>query len=399
MHINTFLKDHFHQLDLNDIAEDNDFSDYDIFRKFIHEHYSLSHLKSNNYIKYVKVKRQMLKLSDEKRYMDYIHKIDDVIKIMNDYHIFPNILIKNYMYKLSSIFKIIEERKTVLLESITNIRKVFNLKNDDKAFKFKIITGINCMIRKFQLLKKYSNQLVSYINDFMTYEETYDIDHKLIELHNMHRCFLGKRSEYVANKVFETYVNSLNSRGEKTYFYETNVNLIKMLHIGLNVKPRIKGEIDGLIISYDGETYMIEKIIEVKSSVKSTFDDTKKFFCLQNFIKSINFSGTIKYKNYIFTKNSFSNIINKHLTHWIIYVCIGQTENNIIEKSHLYFSTVLKIIDDSFIKSFYLEKSEDAIKEKHKIIMNNKAKINDLFIKWKKNIKLGSFLCNVFISK
>jgi hypothetical protein len=399
MDINLFLKDHFHQLDFSDISEDNDFSDYEIFRKFVYDHYSLSHLKHNNYIKYVKVRRQMLKLSNEKKYNDYINKIDNIIKIMNDYHIFPNILIKNYMYKMGNIFKIIEERKSVLLESIVNIRKVFFLKENDQVFKFKIITGINCMIRKYQLLKKYSNQLIYYINDFIAYEETYDIDHKLIEIHNIHRCYLGKRSEYVANKVFETYVSMMNSNTEKTYFYETNVNLIKLLHIGLNVKSKIKGEIDGLIISYDGETYMIEKIIEVKSSVKSTFDDTKKFSCLKNFIKSIHFYAELKYKNYIFNKKSFSKIINNHLTEWIIYICIGQTENNIIEKSHLYFSTVLKIIDDSFIKSFYLEKSEYAIKEKHKIIMNSKAKINDLFIKWKKNIKLGSFLCNVFISK
>ena len=192
MHINTFLVEHFNQLNLSDISENNDFSDYDIFRKFVNEHYSLNHLKHNNYIKYVKVKRQILKLKDEKRYMGYIDKIDSVIKVMNDYHIFPNILIKNYMYKMGNIFKIIEERQKVMIGNISNIRRVFNLKDNDPVFKFKIITGINCMIRKYQLLKKYSNQLIAYINDFMNYEETYDIDHKLIELHNIHRCFLGK---------------------------------------------------------------------------------------------------------------------------------------------------------------------------------------------------------------
>jgi hypothetical protein len=46
----------------------------------------------------------------------------------------------------------------------------------------------------------------------------------------------------------------------------------------------------------------------------------------------------------------FFNIINKDLTDWVTYICINSFNKDVIQKSHLYFSTVLKIVDDELIE-------------------------------------------------
>ena len=62
-------------------------------------------------------------------------------------------------------------------------------------------------------------------------EESYGIDHKLIELNNLQRSFLGKKSEYVANKVMKEYINKElffrmnvkeNTQSTIKFYYETN---------------------------------------------------------------------------------------------------------------------------------------------------------------------------------
>ena len=405
MHFNNdikqYLGNHFSQLNYDNIAENNDFSDYTLFRKFIQEHYNLDHLKNNNYIKYVKVKRQMLKLDEPIKYMGYMNSIDAIIKIMSDNHVFPNIKLKSFLFRIDGLHKLINDRKIILIDTIKNIRSLFNLKGDNYKFKFKILIGINTMTRRYQNFLKYSQELKYAIENLVSLEESYDIDHKLIELNNMQRTYLGKKSEYSANKVITQYINEYNSKNiEKKYFYLTNVNILKLLNINSEVSP-IKGELDGIIVSYNGIHYIIETIIEVKSSIKSTFDDTKKFLALQNFIKNMSFdinNQSIIYGQYSFTKESFKKIITEDLTMWTIYICINNSHRDVIEKSHLYFSNVLKIIDDKFIESFYINKNEDSIMEKHAIIIKNKTFISRLFDEWKYNIKLGSEGCNVFMT-
>jgi hypothetical protein len=216
----------------------------------------------------------------------------------------------------------------------------------------------------------------------------------------MERCVLGKKSEYAANKILNEYIDFINKKSSnKKYYYETNINFLKFLGIHVYHENNIKGEVDGMIISYDGKTYVIEKIIEVKSSIKSTFEDIKKFTFLQNYINELSFENNIVYNNFIFTRNSFKNIINQHLTKWTIYLCINNIYRDNIEKSHLYFSNVLKIVDDNFIKEFYLDNDEEPIREKFNIIIKNRDYIDNLFENWKNDIKLNTEHCNIFISK
>ena len=394
------ISKYFNVLTHNDISERNNFKSYDNFKNFINDHYNLDHLESNNYIKYVKVKRQIMKLKEGDKYINLLSKINSIVNIMSIHNIFPNIDIKRYLFKINTLFRLIEDKKHTINHTINTIRSLYDIKGDDIKFKFKIITGINTLIYKYKIYNKYSKELIYCINQLIEMEKLYNIDHKLIELNNMERSFLGKKSEYTANKVFLDYINSLNKNSEKTYFYETNIDLIKLLNIDVNHESTIKGEVDGMIISYDGKEYIIEKIIEVKSSIKATFEDIKKFTFLQSYILNNNLvEDNIIFGKYIFTKNSFVNILNKCIADWTIYICINGYDHNIIEKSHLYFSTVLKIIDDNFIKDFYVDENEYIIEEKYKIVQDNSLLIDNMFDEWVSNIKLGSNECNVYIVK
>jgi len=398
MQLNNYFNNYFDVLTHDDISEKNSFNNYDNFKNFIINHYNLDHLESNNYIKYVKVKRQILILEDKISYDTLLSKINSIIRIMNISNIFPNINIKKYLFKINTIFKLINDKKNILTKNIYMVRNLHPLKMDSLKVKLKTIQNINSLLYKYKIYNKYSKELINYINELIELEKIYNIDHHLIELNNIERSFLGKKSEYSANEVIFNYIHILNNNSDKKYFYEINIDIIKLLNININHESNIKGEADGMIISYDGKDYIIEKIIEVKSSIKATFEDIKKFTCLKNYIKDL-IDNNISYGQYIFTKNSFVNILNKNISDWTIYICINDYEHNIIEKSHLYFSTVLKIIDDNFIKEFYIEKNEKIIKEKYKIIENNTTLIDNMFNEWKTSIKLGSNECNVYIKK
>ena len=78
-------------------------------------------------------------------------------------------------------------------------------------------------------------------------------------------------------------------------------------------------------------------------------------------------------------------------------MCINSQDY--IEKSHLFFSTCLKIIDDKFIKDYYIDKNDDIIKNKYEIICSNRDKIEVLFNNWTDKTDLYFDTCNLFISK
>lgn len=418
--INNLFKQDFIQLTPKYISKINDFSSYENFRDFITNHYNLSYIEKNNYLKFVKVKRYILKFTEEEKYTSYIARMNNIIKIMSEHQSFPNINIKKYMFKLNVLLNIIKERKKILLETIENIRNIYNINNNSSIYScstcLRIIIGINGIHYRYKIFQKYSKQLINMIKEFMIFEESYGIDHKLIELNNIQRDLIGKKSEHVANKIIKTYVKSINNTESffsssigirvnpsweplKKYYYETNINFLKLLNIeSLNIKT-IKGEIDGLIISEEYGKYTIEKCIEIKSSIKSTFEDVHKFLNLQNHMKNIDLTKDIIYKNYVFNKESFSKIVHSDICDWTIYICINNEHDDIIEKSHLYFSNVLKIIDDNFIKKYYINNDHSVILEKYIVVLNNKNKINKLFKTWMNTISLNNDKCNIFISK
>ena len=73
-----------------------------------------------------------------------------------------------------------------------------------------------------------------------------------------------------------------------------------------------------------------------------------------------------------------------------------EVKDNIIEKSHLYFSSVIKIVDDKFIKDFYIDNNDNSIIEKYQIIENNRQLINRRFQRWCDTVDFGKETCNIF---
>lgn len=396
MDIIEFLKTHFIQCSLSDLCDNNNFEKYDNFRQFIYDHYSLRHLEKNNYIKYVKVKRQLLKNKEEVLYMKLINTVNGISAYLFSLGVFPKIDIRKYMYKMDSFNELIEFKKKCFQSTIKHVRSI----SESLPNKTNIFIGINTLCYKYQILLKFSTKMRVLVKELIDLEKKYGIDQQLIVLNNMERSLLGTKSEYIVNKVLEQYITSLNIRHGKQYFYEININICKFLNSKLVMTCPMKGEIDGMIISYDGVEYIIEMLIETKSSLKATFDDIEKFVQFQAFLNKLRESHTfpdkILYKDYIFTINSFHKIMYERLSNWSIYICINNMKDNLIEKSHLYFSSVIKILDDTFIEDFYIKNNEISIHRKYKIIDANRDLINTKFKNWREQVCFGTEMCNIF---
>lgn len=387
MNIKDFLKTKLINLNRSHLSIDNDFSDYTKFKKFIDDHYKLEYLKKHNYIKYVKVIRQILIIERKEEYSSLFKNIDIVINILASHQTFPRINIRRYMFKIDVIFNILKTKHSILIEIMKHIKSLDPLSN------IKISFSMNTVNYRYQIFKKYSIQLKEYLQQFINLEKDYGIDHKLIELNNLERSLIGKKSEYVVNNIIEEYVKFHTTLQHPiTYFYETNINLIKLLSIKSTFKQVIKGEIDGLIISFDGTDYIIEYIIEVKSSIKATFEDTHKFISLQkyivNMLTDISVWTNIVYDKYTFTNKSFTKIQHKHMSEWVIYICVNDNNYTFIEKSHFYFLYVFKIIDNNFINNFYCKKNDDSIIEKYELLIKNNNYVDSLFNKWLSDVNL-----------
>ena len=393
MELNIFLEENFKQLSLKDICDSNNFLSYENFKKFIDEHYNLNHIENNNYIKYVKVKRQIIRLTNNEEYIKIINDINSIISYLSELNIIPNVNIRKYMYKINTFFKFINEKEKILLNTITKIRELFKIKNDN-MFHLRIMNGINPLFEKYRIFKIKKRLLISLVDNLIEFELSYGIDHKLIELNNMERAFLGKKSEYTANKVISLFISN-----KKKYFYLSNIDLLKLLNIDQNNYMKIKGELDGIILYHDGNNYIIEKIIEVKSSIKATFEDLPKFHFFKKYISLLSDDFIAYFDNYNFTKSSFQYIIDNDITKWLTYICINTCYKDVIEKSHFYFSHAIKIVDDDFIKSYYLDNNDNVIKDKYKIICKKRNSINKLYNEWEDNIKLGSAECNIYVLK
>jgi hypothetical protein len=124
IYLKSFLqKFGFTQISDKEINTGNNFSNYENFKNFIDDHYGLDHLQKYNYIKYVKVMRQIIKIRDEEIYDKHINNIRILIKVMFELRIFKNIDILKYMFKLDSFFKLIEEKKYIAFNTIKTIRE------------------------------------------------------------------------------------------------------------------------------------------------------------------------------------------------------------------------------------------------------------------------------------
>ena len=108
---------------------------------------------------------------------------------------------------------------------------------------------------------------------------------------------------------------------------------------------------------------------------------------LRNFFINYEYKKNIIIDNIKLTEQSFNKIINCSINNWLIYIC--NDNKNKVDKSHLYFTYVLKIIDYDFIKDYYINNNDEIIKKKYKLVVENKEYINNLFLIWKKHINLN----------
>ena len=386
MDLHSYLCNYAYNITSHNI-ENQSMENYDKFKGFIDQHYKLDYMKEHNYIKYVKVMRQKIVLLDGNSFHFLLELIEKCIHKMSSYHIFFKINIIKYLFNLDKIKRLLLLKEKNLRDTHINFKKLYD-KFENKRVKFQILQRINNNHYKIILFSKYQRELLHLLHTFSEYEKNYGIDQKLIQIVNMERKLIGKKSEYKANELIKKFIKQSNV----SYIYRENVDIFKYLYVQHKNK-KYKGEIDGIIFTKEGNQWVIEYIIEVKSSIKATFEDVQKMIGLQKVISSYDFSENMIINDIQLNRKSFQKIIHKPLHEWMIYIC--HDENKTIDKSHLYFAYVTKIIDKEFIKNYYIDKKEDILRKKHQLILKNKKKIDTLFQTWKKSVCLthnGSFV-------
>ena len=382
MDLIDYLKKYAQNLNNEDIKHMN-IEKYEYFKKFINDHYELEYMKKNNYIKYVKIIRQKIVYLYHDQYYYYIDEINQIIKMMSDYHVFYKINFKKYLYNVDKIKKELNKREKNLYDTIHHFQEMSKQYGSKPKIKFQILHTVNSYCYKLSIFKKLKREMLCIIKDFINYEESFGIDQKLIQLNNMERTYIGKKSEYHISKLIHNYTKKHNHE----MIYKENIDIFKLLHIKIN-STHFKGEIDGLLFKIVDGQVIIEHIIEVKSSIKSSYEDIYKILALQEVLKNMTFSDKIYLDEYVLTYKSFEKIIHKPLKDWLIYMIIDV--KNKIDKSHLYFAYVLKIIDNEFIKNYYVEKKEDVLRKKHHQILKKEKYVQQLFNLWVGHVNLNN---------
>lgn len=392
MHICDFLKKNTKNLSKNDIS-DYKMEKYENFTKFIEYHYNLEYMKKNNYIKYVKVIRQKIVLLETYNYDNLINKINKIFIIMNNYGLFFKLNFRKYLFNIKKIYNLLKKKKISIQGEILKFKLLFEKLKNEKV-KMQILKTINSCNRKYILFIKYQRELLYYIDSFNKIEESFGIEQELIDIVNSERRLLGKKSEYNVNKIIKEFIIKNNDEGEIKYHYLINVDIFKLFNIKV-YSNLCKGEIDGIIVSENNNEFTIEYIIEIKSSIKATFEDIHKIMGL----KKLFLDYSLDYDKYIdnvkLNNNSFNKLINNPINDWLIYICTDK--KNRIDKSNLYFCYVLKIVDYDFIKDYYVNNKDNIIKKKYNLILDSEDYINNLFLLWSKYINLTEKGSCIFI--
>ena len=401
MNLNDYLKNKIKNINEDDICHMN-ILEYNDFKQFVDEHYNLNHLKNNNYLKYVKVVRQKIVYTNEEKYEDLIDEINAIFKKMHEKNLFYKLNFRRYLFNIKKIIFLLQKRELGLNDEIKRFNELYHF-FPSQIVKFKLLQTINTTSNKLIQFKKYKHKLVYLINKFKDLELKYDIDQDLININNNERTLIGKKSEYNVKKILKEYIKELNKMNEMNkdidyieYIYYENVDIFKLFNVKLNNNKNCKGEIDGLILKKEKNDYIIEYIIEVKSSIKATYEDINKIMGLKQFFINYEFTQNKQInEEIVLNEKSFEKIINNKIHEWLIYIC-NDNKNN-IDKTHFYFSYVLKIIDYDFIIDYYINQNENSIQKKHKLILNNQDYIEQLFEIWKINVNLTMNQSCVFI--
>ena len=395
MNLNNYLKNKINNITENDMCHMN-ILEYVDFKTFIDEHYNLNHLKNNNYLKYVKVIRQKIVLKGEENYEELIDEINSLFKKMHESNLFYKLNFNRYLFNIKKIFQLLKKRDLGLKNEIKRFNDLYHYFSSSSV-KFKLLQTINTVNNKSIQFKKYKIKLEYLINKFKELELKYDIDQDLININNSERTLIGKKSEYNVKHLLLNYIKEFNEKiNEEKYIYLENIDIFKLFNVKINNNKNCKGEIDGIILRKENNDYIIEYIIEAKSSIKATYEDINKIIGFKQFFIQYEFKNNkIINETIELNEKSFEKIINNKIHEWLIYIC--NDNKNKIDKTHFYFSYVLKIIDYDFIIDYYINQNENSIQKKHNLILMNQDYIEQLFEIWKKNVNLTMNQSCIFI--
>ena len=386
MNLNDYLKNKIKNINEDDICH-MDILKYNHFKQFVDEHYNLIHLKNNNYLKYVKVIRQKIVYTNEEKYEELIDEINIIFKKMHEKNLFFKINFRRYLFNIKKIILLLKKRELGLNNEIKRFNELYHYFSS-QTVKFKLLQTINTSNNKLIQFKKYKHKLLYLINKFKDLELKYEIDQDLININNNERTLIGNKSEYNVKNLLKEYIKELkNINSNIEYIYYENIDIFKLFNVKLNNNKNCKGEIDGLILRKENNNYIIEYIIEVKSSIKATYEDINKIMGLKQFFINYEFNQNKKInEEIVLNEKSFEKIINNKIHEWLIYIC--NDNKNKIDKTHFYFSYVLKIIDYDFIIDYYVNKCENSIIKKHKQILDNQDYVDQIYEIWKKQVNL-----------
>jgi hypothetical protein len=130
MNIKEHLLNHSKNLTIHDIFE-SDMAEYNYFKEFVVNHYSLEHIKIYNYLKYVKIIRQKIVYDTNGLYDSYLQRIDNIIDIMSKHNIFNKIDIKKHLFKINKINLLLNKRQKNIQEVIENYRILYEKYNNN----------------------------------------------------------------------------------------------------------------------------------------------------------------------------------------------------------------------------------------------------------------------------
>lgn len=258
------------------ISKKMDMTKFEEFDNFVKERYSIEHMKEFNYIKYVKVKREMLTYYNTDNYVQKIEQINSILRELSKKGILHYIDFRKYLFKIYNVIDLFK-KKIEMNEKSIHRRKHFlsiaeykDITQEDNL-KSRVIFSINRLKEKNEILNEKLIQIRKIILEFIDIEKNNGIDHDEIAKSCSYRKNLGLRSEDVVYDTINNYIKKINVYKNKEYLYVNNVNLLTLFNISMDrrckINGEIKGEADGIIIKKENNTFIIECIIEVKSTI------------------------------------------------------------------------------------------------------------------------------------
>lgn len=276
--INIYLKNNFINVNKENskLPEERNLYIYENFEKFIENETNLKLLKDKNYVKYVKIIRNLY-VKNNKKYRYLKNKLE--------------IIMEKYGKKVKLKVNVIEKE----IERLENVCKNKYMTQKKTNIKQKIL--YLCMMRKILMKMKRIEQ--NYCNvEYLYKNNGKDKGTKNEEnLSELIVAFINyMKSKININEYELIYINNLYVNNNTIFEIENYDEMVNEININLfiNKQKNVKGEIDGIIILKEKKSKIgyILKMFEYKSSIESIYNDYNKYYLLLYVLNN----GYINYK-------------------------------------------------------------------------------------------------------